>query len=137
MTPKPAAHTPTRRYTFKTSAQQKARYAVRTGKLKREPCVKCRAISVHGHHYDYSKPLSVIWLCATCHQREHAAMITHCPKGHAYDASNTYQSPSDKDRHCKQCVRDRAREYQRNIQMKANALGLSSRKFKAIAKAEK
>lgn len=46
--------------------------AIRDGRLKREPCFMCGNGEVHGHHVDYSKPLDVIWLCATCHQRVHA-----------------------------------------------------------------
>lgn len=34
---------------------------------------------------------------------------THCPRGHAYDATNTYTSKAGK-RHCKECVRVRDRE---------------------------
>lgn len=122
--------------TIETRARQKVKYATKVGNIKREPCVKCGTTPTHGHHVDYSKPLDVVWLCDLHHKREHAAMVTHCPKGHPYNNGNTYQSPSDNDRHCKQCVRDRARAYQQKLQTKANALGLSSRKFKAIAKVE-
>ena len=46
--------------------------AVRDGRLKREPCEDCGATErVQAHHDDYSKPLSVRWLCFRCH-REHA-----------------------------------------------------------------
>lgn len=46
--------------------------ALRDGKLKREPCLFCDEVRVHGHHRDYSEPLKVIWLCAKCHHRLHA-----------------------------------------------------------------
>lgn len=47
--------------------------ALRSGKLKREPCLFCEATeNIHGHHRDYSKPLDVVWLCAKCHRRLHA-----------------------------------------------------------------
>jgi hypothetical protein len=26
---------------------------------------------LHGHHEDYARPLSVIWLCTTCHRSFH------------------------------------------------------------------
>lgn len=47
--------------------------AVRKGILIRLPCEFCGDTNVHGHHKDYSKPLDVIWLCAKCHNRLHAA----------------------------------------------------------------
>ena len=44
-----------------------------------------------------------------------ANQFTHvevCSKGHRYDEENTYHRPQG-GRGCKQCVRDRSREYQR------------------------
>lgn len=122
--------------TIKTRARQKVKYATKVGKIERQPCQTCGDVPSEGHHPDYSQPLYVVWVCRACHSRIHAKMVTHCPKGHSYDESNTYVTPGKPTRHCKQCVRIRAREYQRKLQNKANALGLSSRKFKAIAKAE-
>ena len=47
-------------------------YAVRMGRLKKEPCLFCEATeNIHGHHRDYAKPLDVVWLCAKCHTRLH------------------------------------------------------------------
>lgn len=34
---------------------------------------------------------------------------TQCPSGHLYDAENTYRTPGDGDRRCKECNRERAR----------------------------
>lgn len=50
-------------------AKDRVKYAVKTGKLKREPCVKCGE-KAEAHHPDYSKPLDIVWLCPT-HHREH------------------------------------------------------------------
>jgi len=42
------------------------------------------------------------------------SMRTHCPKGHAYDETNTYRSPKGH-RFCRQCCRDKKRaEYARS-----------------------
>lgn len=45
--------------------------AVRDGKLIRQPCEVCGQIQVHAHHDDYTKPLSVRWLCVDHHLEHH------------------------------------------------------------------
>lgn len=47
-------------------------YALKDGKVCKEPCLFCGREDVHAHHRDYSKPLDVIWLCPKCHHRLHA-----------------------------------------------------------------
>jgi hypothetical protein len=42
--------------------------AIQKGQLKRGSCVICGWRRVHGHHSDYSKPLSVVWICPTHHR---------------------------------------------------------------------
>ena len=36
-------------------------------------CENCLELSnnIHGHHFDYNKPIEVIWLCAQCHMSVH------------------------------------------------------------------
>lgn len=46
--------------------------AVRDKRLSKEPCFMCGTDKVFAHHPDYSKPLSVVWLCQRCHKRIHA-----------------------------------------------------------------
>lgn len=48
--------------------------AVERGDLVRpSECPACgKRDRIHAHHADYSKPLDVEWLCATCHGRLHA-----------------------------------------------------------------
>ena len=50
--------------------------AVRDGRKKKpKRCQVCRKEpkpkNLHGHHDDYSKPLKVRWLCASCHGKHH------------------------------------------------------------------
>jgi len=58
----------------KKNAQSVLQTAVKTGKVLREPCVVCGEIKVEGHHFDYTKPLEVIWLCRLHHKRLHAGI---------------------------------------------------------------
>ena len=60
-----------KKYPEKTNARRKVAYAVKLGKLQKEPCRDCGKEYVHAHHPDYSKPLDVIWLCAVHHKLEH------------------------------------------------------------------
>lgn len=45
--------------------------AIKSGKLIRQPCVKCGSIKSLAHHEDYDKPLDVVWLCQPCHKIRH------------------------------------------------------------------
>lgn len=44
--------------------------AIKTGKLTPEPCFICGE-KAHAHHPDYSRPLSVTWLCPEHHKAAH------------------------------------------------------------------
>jgi len=46
--------------------------AVASGQLLPLPCALCGSLKAEGHHSDYSKPLTVVWLCRSCHEQEHA-----------------------------------------------------------------
>src|SRR6478736_5180241 len=52
-----------KRYPERRNARDRVYYAVKTGKLKRQPCYKCGNKKSEAHHEDYSKPLDVKWLC--------------------------------------------------------------------------
>jgi hypothetical protein len=45
--------------------------AVKSGKVVKGPCAVCGEKRVEGHHFDYSKPLEVIWLCKAHHNAIH------------------------------------------------------------------
>lgn len=45
-------------------------YAVKSGKLERQPCEVCGDANVQAHHDDYDKPLEVRWLCPLHHRHE-------------------------------------------------------------------
>ncbi len=62
------------RWGLKEVARRALRQAVRKGKLvKPNTCQDCHTVvprtCLHGHHHDYSRPLDVRWLCASCHAR--------------------------------------------------------------------
>lgn len=58
-------------------ARYQLREAVKVGKVvKSKTCHQCGkqpllARNLHGHHPDHSKPLEVVWLCGSCHRKEH------------------------------------------------------------------
>ena len=61
------------KYPNKYKAHTLINHAIRDGKLFAEPCEVCGITkSVHAHHDDYLKPLSVRWLCAAHHHQWHA-----------------------------------------------------------------
>lgn len=57
----------------KVRAHLLVRRAIARGQLLRGACTDCATtVRVHAHHHDYSKPLSVMWLCQPCHNKRHA-----------------------------------------------------------------
>lgn len=56
----------------KVSARLDVAKAIYRGDLVRGPCEVCGEEKTHGHHDDYSKPLSVRWLCPKHHTEWHA-----------------------------------------------------------------
>lgn len=59
------------RYPERVNARRLVHYALKSGKLKKENCKTCGCKNVQAHHKDYAKPLDVIWLCKTCHNKLH------------------------------------------------------------------
>lgn len=56
---------------MKLNARSYTKMYVKRGVLKKLPCFFCKNKKVQAHHYDYSKPLKVIWMCAGCHIKFH------------------------------------------------------------------
>ena len=46
---------------------------LRSGQIEKPSnCQDCGASGrIHGHHHDYTRPLDVEWLCASCHAKRH------------------------------------------------------------------
>ena len=59
------------KYKIKYCAKIILNNAIRDGKIKKGLCQICSCKNVHGHHYDYTKPLDVIWLCDIHHKKVH------------------------------------------------------------------
>lgn len=61
----------------KIKAQNKLNKAVQYGRVtKPEKCERCNQVAdLDGHHHDYNKPLDVIWLCRSCHMKEHSEYL--------------------------------------------------------------
>jgi len=59
----------------KARAQYMMSKAIKQGFIVRQPCEQCGNPKSLGHHDDYSKPLSVRWLCAKHHRQFHASLI--------------------------------------------------------------
>jgi len=57
---------------IRKKARREVRRALQTGQLARQACEVCGAERVEAHHDDYSRPLSVRWLCRPHHRAVHA-----------------------------------------------------------------
>ncbi len=63
-----------RDYQIKVYASLQVYLAKRQGRLVPQPCEICDSTRViEAHHQDYTKPLNVNWLCASCHRTLHHA----------------------------------------------------------------
>lgn len=59
------------RFPERAAARQAVLIAVRSGRLVRQTCEVCGDPQSQGHHDDYSKPLTVRWLCRKHHVEHH------------------------------------------------------------------
>lgn len=54
----------------KYKAKQKINNKIKNGDIKRQCCIFCNNIG-EAHHFDYNRPLDIIWLCHMHHSRLH------------------------------------------------------------------
>lgn len=62
-----------KRHPRKERARRKLQYAVRVGKIVKEPC-KCGK-KAEAHHPNYNFPLRVVWVCRQHHSELHRKVI--------------------------------------------------------------
>lgn len=53
------------------NARTKLGYAIKSGKIQKQPCEVCQSTHSQAHHDDYSQPLVVRWLCKLHHAQHH------------------------------------------------------------------
>lgn len=59
------------KYPHKALARGAVSNALRAGRLVSLPCWACGSMETEAHHYDYSMPLEVTWLCKKHHWELH------------------------------------------------------------------
>ena len=64
---------------FQKNAANKLNNAISQGLISRKPCVICGKQKSEGHHFDYKKPLAVIWLCSVHHKMLHHKKLSLLP----------------------------------------------------------
>ena len=52
-------------------AGRQVTYAIKKGRITRQPCEICGVKKTHAHHEDYFEPLKVKWLCPKHHSARH------------------------------------------------------------------
>ena len=60
----------TQNHPKRTRAQKRLNYAVFKGEIERQKECQvcgCKEVKTEAHHWDYDKPLDVIWVCTACH----------------------------------------------------------------------
>lgn len=61
------------RFPERVRAHDMVRRALKKGEIAKQPCEYCGDLKVEGHHFDYTKPLEVQWLCHEHHMLVHSA----------------------------------------------------------------
>lgn len=60
---------------LRKKTRKKTKELIKSGRLKKGPCVVCGSTDVVPHHEDYNNPRYVIWLCEEHHSRYHDGEI--------------------------------------------------------------
>lgn len=60
----------------KVKAHRLVHYYLKKGTIHKFPCAACGATKVIAHHYDYNRPLEVLWLCELHHKQWHKEHTT-------------------------------------------------------------
>ena len=63
------------------NVRQRVYTAVKNGLIKKKPCAVCDQKKVEAHHFNYDKPLEVIWLCKSHHMEVHRCQKTNSNNG--------------------------------------------------------
>jgi len=50
----------------KDNCRSYAQVYLKRGKIQRLPCVTCASPRSQMHHEDYTKPLTIVWMCRSC-----------------------------------------------------------------------
>lgn len=87
-------------HTEKYEAQRKVYYAIVKKELEKQDCLICGAAKSEAHHFDYNKPVDVMWLCQTHHRAWHRVFIA---EGKSMSKTTKAQAALER--------RDRARDY--------------------------
>ena len=66
----------TEKYKIQRYARDAIYYGIKFGYIKRpENCEICmKECTPEGHHFDYSKPKEVQWICHVCHEQAHGKL---------------------------------------------------------------
>lgn len=75
-----------REHKDQVNAMMRINSYIKKGLVARKPCEICGAENSHAHHDDYTRPLSVRWLCPVHHKEWH---MSHEPKRGAVDKEKT------------------------------------------------
>jgi translation elongation factor EF-G len=68
-----AQHAYSKAHPEQRAAVSAVKWALKTGKLVKEPCLFCESPTVEAHHHSYAwdDRLNVTWLCRRHHRRAH------------------------------------------------------------------